>query len=87
MGLHGLLQGYLYLRLQIYEIGYGLDDLGVGVQVPGRVKNVLHIVQTGSAVHTTSYPIGPGGSFPDGNKENVDLYIHSSIRLHGVMLN
>jgi hypothetical protein len=30
--------------------GYGLDDRGV--------------VQTGSGVHPTSYPMGTGGSFP-----------------------
>jgi hypothetical protein len=60
MGLHGLLQGFLYLQLQIYEIGYGLDDLGVGVQVPGGVKNVHHIFQTGSGVHPTSFPVGAG---------------------------
>jgi hypothetical protein len=28
---------------------------------PGRVKNFLHIVQTGSGVHPTSYPVGAGG--------------------------
>jgi phage shock protein PspC (stress-responsive transcriptional regulator) len=36
--------------------GYGLDDRVVGV----RVLCLLHIIQTGSGVHTTSYPIGSG---------------------------
>jgi hypothetical protein len=31
---------------------------------PGRVKNFLHVVQTGSGVHPTSYPMGTGVSFP-----------------------
>jgi hypothetical protein len=53
--------------------------------------------------HPTSYPKGSGGSFPGGiaagewsspltsgqcrGQENVDLYIHSPICLHGVVLN
>jgi hypothetical protein len=40
---------------------YGLDDRGAGVLSPGRVKNFLHFVQTGSGFYTTSYPIGTGG--------------------------
>jgi hypothetical protein len=33
---------------------------------PDRVKNfsLLHVVQTGSGVHPTSYLMGTGGSFP-----------------------
>jgi hypothetical protein len=46
--------------------GYGLDDRGVGVPSPGRVKNFLHSVQTGSGAHPASYPVGTGGSFPGG---------------------
>jgi hypothetical protein len=44
--------------------GYGLDDQGGGSSSPERVKNFLHIVQTGSGVHPTSYKMGTGGSFP-----------------------
>jgi hypothetical protein len=46
--------------------GYGLDDQGGGSSSAGRVKNMslLHIVQTGSGVHPTSYKIGTGGTFP-----------------------
>jgi hypothetical protein len=33
---------------------------------PGRGKHffLLRVVQTGSEVHATSYPVGTGGSFP-----------------------
>jgi hypothetical protein len=45
--------------------GYGLDEQRGGSSSPGRVKNsVLHIVQTGSGVHPTSYKMGTGGSLP-----------------------
>jgi hypothetical protein len=30
---------------------------------PGRVKNFFHVVQTGSGVHPTAYPMGTGGFF------------------------
>jgi hypothetical protein len=36
----------------------------VRISSPGRVKNFLYVVQTGSEVHPTSYPMGAGGSFP-----------------------
>jgi hypothetical protein len=42
--------------------GYGLDDWEVGVRVP--VGSLLHVVQTGSGVHPTTYTMGTGGSFP-----------------------
>jgi hypothetical protein len=32
----------------------------------GQEFSLLQIVQTGSEVHTTSYPMGTGGSFPGG---------------------
>jgi hypothetical protein len=31
---------------------------------PGRLKNFLHVVKTGSGAHSASYPIGTRGSFP-----------------------
>jgi hypothetical protein len=47
--------------------GYGLDNLGVGVRVPaGSRFFLLHVVQTGSGVYLTSYPMSIGGSFPGG---------------------
>jgi hypothetical protein len=48
------------------SLGYGLDRESRGSS-RGRVKNVLlHVVQNGSGVHPTSYPMGTGGSFPGG---------------------
>jgi hypothetical protein len=42
--------------------GYELDDRGVGVRVPvGSTIFTSHVVQTGSGVHPTSYPIDTGG--------------------------
>jgi hypothetical protein len=43
---------------------YGLDCRGVAFRVQVRVKNFLHVVQIGSGVHQTSYPMGTGGLFP-----------------------
>jgi hypothetical protein len=37
------------------ETGYGLDDQGVRIRV----------VETGSGVHPSSYPMVTGGSFPE----------------------
>jgi hypothetical protein len=31
---------------------------------PGGGKNFLQVVQTGSGVHPSSYPMGTGGYFP-----------------------
>jgi hypothetical protein len=45
-------------------IGYGLDDRGGRNSSPGRVKNFLHVVQTGSGVHITSYLMGTGALSP-----------------------
>jgi hypothetical protein len=43
--------------------GYGLDDRRIGVRVPrwGQEFSLLHVVQTGSVVHPTSYSMGTGG--------------------------
>jgi hypothetical protein len=42
--------------------GYGLDERGVGVRVPGGSRiSSDHIVQTGSGVHPSSYPMGKVG--------------------------
>jgi hypothetical protein len=56
--------------LQIYvsagiESRYWLDDRGFGVRDPvGQEFSLLPVVQTGSGVHPTFYPMGNGGSFP-----------------------
>jgi hypothetical protein len=46
--------------------GYWLDDHGGWEFESRRGKKflLLHIVQTGSGVHPTSYKMGTGGSFP-----------------------
>jgi hypothetical protein len=60
---------------------------------PGRVKNsLLHVIQTGSGAHPASYPMGTGGKadhspLTSADVKKVALYIHSPIRLHGVVLN
>jgi hypothetical protein len=44
--------------------GYGLDDRGVGARVPIGSRQEFSLlcgVQTGSAVHPASYPMGTGG--------------------------
>jgi hypothetical protein len=47
--------------------GYRLGDRGVGVRVSvGSRISLLYIVQTGSLVHPTSYPIEIGGLLPRG---------------------
>jgi hypothetical protein len=51
------------------ETGYGLDDQGVGVRVPWEQEFSLpHVIQTGSGVHPTSYPMGAEGSFLGGKE-------------------
>jgi hypothetical protein len=47
--------------------GYGLENGGVGDRVLVRQEfSLLHVVQTGSGVHTISYTMGTGGSFLGG---------------------
>jgi hypothetical protein len=81
--------------------GNGLDDRGVGVRVPVGSRIFSSPRRPDRLLGPpTSYPMGTGGSFP-GDKaagpwswpltsrgqENVDLYIHSLIRLHDIVLN
>jgi hypothetical protein len=48
-------------------IGYGLDDRGVGVKSPGRVKNDLVYTSSRPALGSTQSPIQwVRGSFPRG---------------------
>jgi hypothetical protein len=48
------------LSQSLYRLSYP------GSLESGRVKNFLQIIETGSEVHPTSYPMGTGGSFPGG---------------------
>jgi hypothetical protein len=43
---------------------YRLEDPRGRSSSSGRIKNFLLVVQTGSGVHPTSYPVDSGGSFP-----------------------
>jgi hypothetical protein len=65
-----------------------------------KILSLLHSVQTGSEAHPFSYPVGTGGSFPVVKRKElttdlhlvsrsrkVELYLHSRICLHGIMLN
>jgi hypothetical protein len=46
---------------------YGVDDRGGGVRALVQSEfSLLHIVETGSGAHPTSYPMGTGGSLPWG---------------------
>jgi hypothetical protein len=79
--------------------GYGLDNQEVGVRVPvGSRIFTLHVVQTSSGVHPTSYTMSTGGCCPGVKRPGRDAShspptsaevkkIHSPIRLHGVVLN
>jgi hypothetical protein len=81
--------------------GYGVDDQIIGVRFSAGSRFFRHLVQTGSEAHPASYPMGDGGPFPGVNlpgreadhsppssagvKECMELYLHSPIRLHGVV--
>jgi hypothetical protein len=82
-------------------LGYGLDDGGSWVQFLARAGNfpLHHCIQTGSGAHPASHsgalPLGvkrPGReadhSPPSSAevKECMELYLHSPIRLYGIVL-
>jgi hypothetical protein len=47
--------------------GYWLEGRGVGVRVPVGAKfSPLHILETGSGAHLTSYPMVTGVNFAGG---------------------
>jgi hypothetical protein len=52
---------------------YCLDDRGDGVRVAmgSRIFTSPHVVQNGSGVHPTSYPMGDVASFPGGKAAGV----------------
>jgi hypothetical protein len=63
--------------------GYGLDGRGVGVAVPVQARFSSSPRQS----DPDSYPVGAEGCSPGGDGKYVDLYMYSSIRLHGVVFN
>jgi hypothetical protein len=80
----------------VWRLGYGLDNRGSRVRFPAGAGNfsLHHRVQNGSGDRLVYYPVGTGGSSPGVKrppssaevKECVELYLHSPIRLHGVVL-
>jgi hypothetical protein len=44
-----------------------------GAGIAQSVFSLLHIVQTGSGVHPTSYKMGTGGSFPGVNRQGREV--------------
>jgi hypothetical protein len=62
---------------------YGLDDRGVGVSSPGRVNKFLFSTSS-HRLWCEDENVAPANAEV---KKNVDLYIHSPIRLYGVVLN
>jgi hypothetical protein len=82
--------------------GLGDRMIGVRFPAGGGNFSLHHRVQTGSEAHPASYPVGTGdlslrvkrpGREADHSplssaevKECVELYLHSPIRLHGVVL-
>jgi hypothetical protein len=75
--------------------------IGVRFPAGARNFSLHHRVQTGSGAHAAPSPMGTGGCSPGARpgretdhsppsnaevKEYVRLYLHSPIRLHGVVL-
>jgi hypothetical protein len=75
---------------------------GVRFPAVVRDFSVLHSVQTVSDTHSASYPVGAGAHSPgvsgrgmkltihlhlEPRTRMVELYLHSLIRLHGVVVN
>jgi hypothetical protein len=86
---------YLVLA-QWYSAGLRAGWSGVRVMDEAGNFSLYHRVQTGSGAHPASYPVGTKGSLSGGDayhsppsisevKECVELYLHSSVRLHGVV--
>jgi hypothetical protein len=52
----------------IYRNGKEYGGLATGwmTEAKGQEFSLLHVVQTGSEVHPTSYPVSTVGSFPGG---------------------
>jgi hypothetical protein len=83
-------------------LGYRPDDRSSGVRIPAEAGNfsLHHRVQNGSGAHPASYSMGTRGAVSLGVKretdhlppssaevkEFADLYIHSPILPHGMVL-
>jgi hypothetical protein len=51
---------FTIVLLFIMNHSYELDNRGVGLRIPVRLKNFLQFIQTSSVVH--SYPVSSGSS-------------------------
>jgi hypothetical protein len=80
-------------------LGYEPDYRASRVRFPARAENFYlhHRVQNGSGAHPASYPMGTRGSFLGREsdhsltssaevKERVEIYLHSPVCLHGMVL-
>jgi hypothetical protein len=83
-----------FIAQSVYRLATGWTAEGSEFEsLQGQDVSLLHSVQTVSGNHSASYPVGTGAwSWPltsnhRRGQEYVDLYIHSPIRLHGVVLN
>jgi hypothetical protein len=52
-----------YLAQSVLQLGYGLDDWGIGIRFPSEAGDsyLLHNVQTVSGAHPASYKMRTGG--------------------------
>jgi hypothetical protein len=82
--------------------GLGDRKIGVSVPGRGRDFSLLYKIQTGSETQSVSYTVGPVGCFLGVKRQGLtltihlhlvpklrmmEIYLHSTICLHGVVLN
>jgi hypothetical protein len=85
----------------VIETGYGLDGQG-SILGKGKKFSLLHTVEAGSGAPPSLLPIGAGAYSPGLKSRSVkltthshivqrlrmvELYLHSPICIHGVVLN
>jgi hypothetical protein len=91
---------YFFIAFNIRDSSVGIETGWTARVLFPAVLDIylLHSVQTGSEAHPASYPMGIEGKAGRGVKlttrfhlvprsKMVQLYLHSTIRLHGVVLN
>jgi hypothetical protein len=55
-----------WISQSVYRLATGWAKEGSEFESRNGEEFFLHVVQTGSGFHPTSYPMGTGGSFPGG---------------------
>jgi hypothetical protein len=64
---HKFILAFPWLYTGIEQLTTGWTTKGSEFESRQRQEfSLLYVVQTGSGVHLTSYPMGTGGSFPGG---------------------